>query len=380
MSRFTSLILMTRPMIPASRLSDLIDAAARVTGQTELTAVLETVVSTAMDLTGAPFGALGVVSENGQLIQFVHQGVPEEVAQMIGSPPQGRGLLGAVTWQANPIRLDHAQAHPRASGFPAHHPQFDGFLGVSIRIGDDVFGNLYLGAADGGFNEQDEALIRALALIAGSAISTLRLQARLRRAAVLEDRQRIARDLHDSIIQDLFAVGLSLQALTGKLPDADMRASLEESASHLDDSITALRRFIFDLRPASLGSRNLKDELSELLGRLAVPYEASIGIGVTGPVDDLPVELVDDVLQVTREAVSNALRHSGADVVSISVSRGIDRLVLTVADKGKGFDMDTVTRGMGLDNIRSRAETAGGEAEIDSRPGEGTTVRVVLPL
>ncbi|MFZ0493741.1 MAG: GAF domain-containing sensor histidine kinase [Acidimicrobiia bacterium] len=371
---------MTRPMIPASRLSDLIGAAARVTGQTELTTVLETVVATAMDLTGAPYGALGVVSENGQLIQFVHQGVPEEVAELIGRPPEGRGLLGAVTWQPSPIRLDEAQSHPRATGFPKHHPQFDGFLGVSIRIGGDVFGNLYLGAAHGGFTEQDETLIRALALIAGSAISTIRLQARLRRAAVLEDRQRIARDLHDSIIQDLFAVGLSLQVLTGRLPDPEMRTSLEEAASHLDDSITALRRFIFDLRPAALGSRNLKDELSELLGRLAVPYEASIGIGVTGPVGDLPTELIDDVLQITREAVSNALRHSGADVVSISVSRGIDRLVLTVADKGKGFDFDSITRGMGLDNIKSRAETAGGEAEVQSKVGEGTTVRVVLPL
>lgn len=367
-------------MIPASRLSDLIGAAARVTGQTELTAVLETVVATAMDLTGAPYGALGVVSENGQLIQFVHKGVPADIAEKIGGPPEGRGLLGAVTWQPDPIRLEHAETHPRAAGFPDHHPRFDGFLGVSIRIGDDVFGNLYLGATEGGFTEQDEALIRALALIAGSAISTLRLQARLRRAAVIEDRQRIARDLHDSIIQDLFAVGLSLQAVTAKIPDEEMRSSIEEAASHLDDSITSLRRFIFDLRPPGPGGRNLKDELSELLGRLAVPYEASIGVGVTGPVDDLPAGLVEDVLQITREAVSNALRHSGADVVSISVSRGIDRLVLTVVDRGKGFDPDTVTRGMGLDNIQSRAEAAGGEASVNSRLGEGTSVRVVLPL
>jgi len=367
-------------MIPASRLADLIGAAAAVTGQTDLTTVLETVVATARDLTGAPFGALGVVSEEGRLIQFVQEGVPDEIAEMIGRLPQGKGLLGAVTWQADPIRLDHAQEHPRATGFPEHHPQLEGFLGVSIRIGNDVFGNLYLGASDTGFSEQDETLIRALALIAGSAISTIRLQARLRRAAVLEDRQRIARDLHDSIIQDLFAVGLSLQALSAKQPDEVLRASLEESASHLDSSITSLRRLIFDLRPQPIGVRNIKDELSELLGRLAVPYEASIGIGVTGQVDDLPGEIVEDALQITKEAVSNALRHSEADVVSVSVSRGVDRLVLTISDRGKGFDLETVTLGMGLENIRSRAEAAGGEADIDGRSGEGTTIRVVLPL
>lgn len=367
-------------MIPASRLADLIGAAAAVTGQTDLDTVLETVVATAKELTGAPFGALGVVSEGGQLIQFVQSGVPEEMAEMIGGPPEGKGLLGAVTWQPDPIRLNDAQQHPRATGFPEHHPEFAGFLGASIRIGDDVFGNLYLGTIEGGFTEQDESLIRALALIAGSAISTIRLQARLRRAAIIEDRQRIARDLHDSIIQDLFAVGLSLQALSARLPEEGMRASLEEAASHLDDSITSLRRFIFDLRPPQSGGRNLKDELSELLGRLAVPYEASVGIGVTGQVDDLPAELIEDVLQIVREAASNALRHSEADVVSVSVSRGVDRLVLTVTDHGKGFDFETVTLGMGLENIRSRAEAAGGDADISSKPGEGTTVRVVLPL
>lgn len=371
---------MHRPMIPASRLSDLIGAAATVTGQTELTAVLETVVETAMDLTGAPFGALGVLSEDGRLIQFVHRGLDEQTAAMIGEHPEGKGLLGTVTWSGDPVRLEAAEEHPDASGFPEHHPHIRGFLGVSIRIGDDVFGNLYLGSVDGDFSEQDETLIRALALIAGSAISTIRVQARLRRAAVLEDRQRIARDLHDSIIQDLFAVGLSLQALSGRLDNPEIRVPIETAATQLDASITALRRFIFDLRPAVWGRRDLKNELSDLLGRLAVPYEASIGIGVTGPVDDLPGELVEDVLQIVREAASNALRHAHADLVSVSVSRGVDRLVVTVTDHGNGFDPETVERGMGLDNIATRAETAGGDAEIISGPGEGTVVRVVLPV
>jgi signal transduction histidine kinase len=366
--------------IPVVLIADLVRAASVVASQTELTAVLEAVVETGMDLTGAPYGALGVLGEDGSLIQFVHRGLPEEMVRRIGHPPEGKGLLGAITWTDQPIRLTKVSDHPEAAGFPAAHPPMDSFLGVSIRIGEQVFGNLYLGGKDGGFTEKDEALVEALAVIAGTAISTIRVQARLRRAAVLEDRQRIARDLHDSIIQDLFAVGLTLQMVGANAEDDEVRTSIRQAAEQLDASIAALRRFIFDLRPPVWGTRDLKEELSDLLGRLAVPYDTSIAIGVTGPVDDLPAELVEDILQVVREAASNALRHAKADLVSVSISRGVDRLLVTITDRGAGFDPATTPKGMGLENIKSRAEAAGGEAEIISAPGEGTTVRVVLPV
>jgi signal transduction histidine kinase len=370
---------MHQPIIPSDRLAKLVAAASAVTRQTDLTAVLKTTVDTGMELTGAAYGALGVIGEHGALIQFVHAGMDPETAAAIGLPPQGRGLLGIITEMGKTVRVDRVGDHPDSVGFPPHHPTMETFLGVPIAVAGETFGNLYLTDKPGGFTGPDEALIEALSAIAGSAIATSRMHGRLRRAAVVEDRERIARDLHDAIIQDLFAVGLSLQSLGQKVEDPTVKSSLGESVARLDEAIASLRKFIFDLRPPVWTRRSLKGELSDLVGQLAEPYGAHVGLTVTGDVNDLPGELVGDVVQVVREATSNALRHSGVGRILVSVHRGADRIVITVADRGRGFDPDTVERGMGLDNLRARAMDANGDAEITSRAGFGTTVRVVLP-
>ncbi len=368
------------PIIPSYRLAKLVSAASVVTRQTDLTAVLQTTVDTGMELTGAAFGALGVLGEHGALIQFVHGGLDAKTAAAIGHLPQGRGLLGIITEMGKTVRIERIDDHPDSVGFPPHHPSMETFLGIPITVGGETFGNLYLTDKPGGFTGDDEALVEALAAIAGTAIATSRMHGRLRRAAVVEDRERIARDLHDAIIQDLFAVGLSLQSLGQKVENPTVKSSLAESVQRLDEAIASLRKFIFDLRPPVWTRRSLRGELSDLMGQLAEPYEASVDLTVTGDVNDLPGEVVDDVVQVVREATSNALRHSGVGRVNVSVQRGADRLVTTVSDRGRGFDPDTVERGMGLDNLRARARDANGDAEIVSRAGFGTTVRVVLPV
>lgn len=332
-----------------------------------------------MELTGAAYGALGVLGEHGVLIQFVHAGFDTETPAAIGAPPQGLGLLGIITEMGKTVRIDRISDHPDSYGFPRHHPAMESFLGMPVTVGGETFGNLYLTEKPGGFTGDDEALVEALAAIAGSAIATSRMHGRLRRAAVVEDRERIARDLHDAIIQDLFAVGLSLQSLGQKVDNPTVKANLVESVQRLDEAISSLRKFIFDLRPPVWTRRSLKGELADLVGQLAEPYEASIDLAVTGEINDLPGEVVGDVVQVVREATSNALRHSGVGRVAVTVHRGADRLVITVADRGRGFDPDTVERGMGLDNLRARARDANGDTEIISRAGFGTTVRVILP-
>jgi len=371
---------MHQPIIPADRLAKLVVAASAVTRQTDLTAVLRTTVDTGMELTGATYGALGVLGEHSTLIQFVHAGLERESVAAIGLPPQGRGLLGVITGVGKTVRVDRISDHPDSVGFPRHHPAMETFLGMPITVGGETFGNLYLTDKPGGFTGDDEALVEALAAIAGSAIATSRMHGRLRRAAVVEDRERIARDLHDAIIQDLFAVGLSLQSLGQKVENPTVKTSLAESVQRLDEAIASLRKFIFDLRPPVWTRRSLKGELSDLVGQLAEPYEASVDLTITGDVKDLPSEVVSDVVQVVREATSNSFRHSGVGRVSVSVHRGTDRLVITVADRGRGFNPDTVERGMGLDNMRARARDANGDTEISSRAGFGTTVRVVLPV
>ena len=366
--------------LPANRLAQMVEGAAAVAGQTDLTAVLWTTVETAMELTGAKYGALGVIGEHGTLIQFLHVGIDPDLAATIGDPPRGRGLLGTITRVTQTVRLDKISDHADSIGFPNHHPAMDSFLGVPIKIGEVVFGNLYLTEKQGGFTIDDEALVEALAVIAGSAISTARLQRRLRRVAVVEDRERIARDLHDAIIQDLFAVGLSLQALGQRIKDDSVQAGLDEAVGRLDDSIAALRRYIFDLRPPVWTRRNLRLELADMVGQLAGPYGADVDVHLSSEAAELAGPVVDDALQMIREALSNALRHSGAKSISVSIEEGADCVLISVADDGDGFDPTSVRKGLGLDNLRSRADKARGTTTINTSPGQGTTVLISLPL
>jgi signal transduction histidine kinase len=362
-----------------SEVARLVGAAATVAGAAELTDTLEAIVKTAMDLTGAPYGALGVVGTHGFVTEFIHRGIDPSIADQIGAPPSGHGLLGTIT-RVGGVLADNIAEHPDSVGFPDHHPPMRAFLGVPIRVGDAVYGNLYLTDKEGGFDEDDMALIEALAIIGGSAIATARMSRRLRTVAIVEDRERIARDLHDGIIQDIFAVGLGLQSAAAHVQDSDVAGELREAAARLDETITSLRRFIFDLRPPVWAQRRIRDELIELADSLAEPHEVEVEVLFRGEVDDLPDRLIDEVLPFVRESLSNALRHAGASHVSVMINRRSEHLIVRTIDNGSGFAVDAATGGMGLHNLRTRASGLGGYAEITSAPGEGTTVEVSLPL
>ena len=368
-----------RQFTPA-RLRDLVEGAAAVAGQTDLQAILATTVEIAMDLTGAPHGALGVVGEHGGLVDFVHAGLDPDEAESIGGPPQGRGVLGVISREGKTVRLGHITEHPDSVGMPSHHPAMGPFLGVPVRAGPSLFGNLYLTDKEGGFTEEDEALVEALAMIAGTAIRTVRLQQRLQSLAVAEDRERIARDLHDAIIQNLFAVGLSLQGQALKVVDPKVRRALEQDVESLDQTITSLRGFIFDLGTPGGDERTLRSEIRELVTRLAGPHETEVQVTYTGTLDTLPRRVIEDAIQLIRESLSNSLRHSEASRVTIELHGGDDRLALLISDNGIGFDPAAVAWGLGLTNLRERATRAGGQISIDSEAEAGTTVRAALPL
>ena len=372
---------MSRRLSP-ERIAGLVEGAASVAGQVELSGLLRSTVEIAMELTGARYGALGVLGEHGGLIHFLHSGMAEAEAAAIPHLPEGRGVLGSITRAGHIIRLDDVTTHPDAAGFPPGHPDMRTFLGVPVRVGDRVFGNLYLTEKDGGFTEEDETLVEFLALTAGSAVSTLRLQERLRRAALLEERERIARDLHDSIIQDLFAVGLSIQAQANQIDPVhdEVRRRLDDAVEKLDDTITSLRRFIFDLRPPVWARPSLRQQLADLVGRLSGPYQAQVTVDVSCPPDLPAPEVADELLALVKEALSNALRHSGAATIDVRVDGSPERLVVTVTDDGKGFDPAHARRGMGLANMAGRVEAAGGSFHLDTAPGKGTVVRASFPV
>ncbi|MFQ5967272.1 MAG: GAF domain-containing sensor histidine kinase [Acidimicrobiia bacterium] len=367
---------MTEPL--GSRdLSQLIRSAAVVASQAQLQDVLQATVERGMKLTGARYGAIGVVGPDGLLIDFHFAGIDDSTARAIGHYPEGKGILGLVS-RGSALRLDRIADHAESVGFPPHHPEMETFLGVPIQVGDRLFGNLYLTEKVGGFTDSDQAVTESLAVIAASAISNARASEELLRAALIGDRARIARDLHDAIIQDLYAVGLSLQSLSAEL-EGEGRERINAAVDQLDMSIAALRRFIFDLRPPIWARRQLAREIRSLVTEMSLAYKASIDLSLDGDFGGVSESTTETASLVVRESLSNALRHANAAQVAVDVRMEGDTVTISVVDDGVGFNPEVVARGMGLDNIALRVTQRGGELKIKSAPGSGTDVAIRLP-
>lgn len=343
----------------------------------DLGQVLQTLIAQAKAATGAEFSAIGVIGSHDVLSDFIYDGITPDVAELIGHPPIGRGVLGTVIREETPIRLDEISDHPDSVGFPDHHPDMHTFLGVPVAVGDEVFGNLYLTNKEGGFTDRDLEVTTALSRIAGAAVQTARLQTRLRRVAIVEDRQRIARDLHDSVIQDLFATGLTLQGLAAQLTDEEMTTQLNHAIDTLDNSVNALRSYVFELKETSHSPMGLDERLQQLASRMGATYPARVELNIEGEVPD---EFDEELVILATEALSNALRHSHAINVVIDLIIGGDDMVLRIRDDGDGFDQAGTNPGMGLSNMAARAKALGGDLRIESRPGEGTVVEARIRL
>ena len=341
--------------------------------------MLSRLVSEARRATGARYAALGVLGSHGVLTDFIHEGMTPEEVTAIETLPQGRGLLGTVVKEARSIIVDDLGAHPDSYGFPAGHPVMRSFLGVPVRTGRSVFGNLYLTEKDGGFTETDVAIVEALALIAGSAVNTSRLRDRLAQMEIVEDRDRIARDLHDSIIQDLFAIGLSLQGLSERTDDEATTAMLDDAVDRLDGAVETLRRYIYELKTSDDLRRGFAERVEDLVDRLSGPYPTPVEVSFDTDGDLLDARTAEEALKLLTEALSNALRHAGASKISVSARVSDHIATLTVADNGHGFDPETVQRGMGLLNMAERAHRLGGEVRVDSGEG-GTSVEISVPV
>jgi len=252
-------------------------------------------------------------------------------------------------------------------------------LGVPVHIGETIFGNLYLTEKEGGFTAADQQKMEALALIGGFAVANARIHQRLRRAAVAEDRARIARDVHDDTIQDLFAIGLSLQALAESARDKEVGSALRTEVQRIDECITSLRHLILDLRQLE-PHRLLPAEVTELVDELAEAHGIEAKVLVDGIFDSVPMAVADSVLHIVKEATSNALRHSGSQWVEVVLFGADDSIAVSVNDAGKGFDPDGHYGGLGLTNLRARALRAGGELDILTGEGRGTTLRALIPI
>lgn len=249
---------------------------------------------------------------------------------------------------------------------------------MPVAVGDQAFGNLYLTEKEGAFTDQDVVVVEALSRIAGAAVKTSRLQERLRRVAVVEDRQRIARELHDSVIQEMFAVGLGLQGVSQLVDSPQAETTLLDAVDRLDRAVETLRRYIFELRKAPDSRPELDDRLQELISRMGSAYPMTVELTMElGHVADAQLE--DEIVAIVTESLSNALRHSSALQVDVSVHIDTDRCVIQVSDDGVGFDANAPTQGMGLENLRGLVARRNGELTISSSD-EGTDLVVTLAV
>ncbi|GAA1737328.1 GAF domain-containing protein [Microcella frigidaquae] len=453
------------------RVGLLIAAAETVTESLALTPRLQTIVSVARELVGARYGALGVIGADGRLERFLHSGLDQAEVARMGELPSGRGILGAVIVEGRSIRLEHLAADPRSVGFPAHHPAMDSFLGVPIHVGGTVYGNLYLTEHSGGpFDDIDEAIIAALAAMAGTAIANSRLyeqsqddrrwlaasehltqrllageldpddlttitatvraltddpaaeieetadgqlvvrraasghpaadaelepidrftrsvsiarelaRARIdqQRIALADERDRIARDLHDHVIQSLFAVGLSLQSVVGD-PATPTGGRIAAQVDAIDSTIRQIRQAIYRLSaPPSAASYSLRARINTLVRETLEGEHLDSRLEFAGPVDTLvDLGLGDEVAAVTREALSNTVRHASATLVEVGVAVRGTSVVVTVRDDGVG--MPATERRSGLANLAARARERGGEFAIEPVEPHGTLVRWSVP-
>jgi signal transduction histidine kinase len=368
-------------------LRQLLDAVVAVGSGLDLPTMLRRITELAIELVDARYGALGVLDESGtRLSQFITVGVDAETHAAIGHLPEGHGILGLLIVDAKPLRLPDLNEHPDSFGFPPNHPEMRSFLGVPIRVGDQVFGNLYLTEKQSAevFTDVDEELVVGLAAAAGVAIENARLHARVAELALFEDRERIARDLHDTVIQRLFATGLSLQG-TGPLirRDADTAvARIETAVDDLDETVKHIRTAIFALESSRPQEDSIRDHV------LALSREAAGALGFEprvlfdGPIDSaVPDAIGADLLATLREALSNVARHAGASRVDVALTANADELTLRVTDDGSGMPAVRRAGGHGLTNMAARARRHGGDLVVTPAEPSGSDLcwRVPLP-
>jgi signal transduction histidine kinase len=344
----------------------------------DLADLLGHIVEEAITLADARYGALGVLDEEGlETVEFHASGLDPEVASVLleGPLPTGKGVLGVVVHDPRPIRIDVIADHPASIGFPPGHPPMTSFLGAPIRVNDRVYGNLYLTDKIGadGFTADDEAVIEALALAAGLAVENARLHRRAGEAAVYEDRDRMARDLHDGIIQRLFAIGLSLQGLAGSPQAREVAADVTSVVDDIDETIRQIRATIFELGAEGRG-RGIRSDVIDLVAEVRPMIGFDVPVDFDGPVDAaVSDEVAEQLLPTLREALSNVGRHSHATRARVRLSADGTRCRLEVSDNGTGLVGGPAPgSGLGLPNMKNRAESLGGTLEV-LQPAEGGT-------
>ena len=365
------------------RLEALDAATVAISQELSLERVLQIIVDSVRPLVGARYAALGIPDDHGSMERFITSRMSDQTRARIGPPPRGRGLLGISLDEATTVRVDDIGSDPRSTGFPSGHPHMRTFLSVPVKVEGRAIGNLYLTDKldDGPFSEDDERLVESFARHAGLAIHNARMHEELRQLAVLQERERIAQDLHDGSIQSLYAVSLTLEDTEELMASDSVQAAerIEHAIESIHGTIQEIRDFIMGLDP---DARTAVDLLAGLTA-LTDEFERSTLIEVELASDpDVPLDPDEtlQLIQLTREAMSNVARHAEATKVLVNVEDRREWLRLSIIDDGRGFDTSAGQRPghHGLTNMHARAESLGGSLAIHS-DDDGTRVVFEMP-
>ena len=373
--------------LDAAALNAVDEAARAIAGLLDVEEALQLIVERVRALVGAEYAALGIVGTEDRIERFITSGMTLHERAAIGPLPRGRGLLGLIIREERSYRIPNIAAHPDSSGFPPNHPPMTSFLGVPVTSRGRSVGNFYLtnktGAAE--FTPTDQRLVELFALHAGIAIENARLHQQVAGYAIVQERDRIGRDLHDGIIQSLYAVSLSLEDVPElmTLSPTDAAGRVDAAIDSLQDSIRELRNFIYGLRPEALDGADVAAGIVALAEQFGYNTLVDVELDVDADAGrNISPEHGAELLQLVREALSNAARHARARHVIVSFrNESDDRTGLVVADDGVGFDSSAVVPAGhdGLGNMRARAEAIGATLRVESASGQGTRIIVGLP-
>jgi signal transduction histidine kinase len=365
----------------------LVEAGIALTSEMSLEGILQKLVEIARSQVNSRYAALSVLDRDGRIEQFVTSGIDDAERARIGHIPEGHGLLAVLLREGESLLLPDISQDPRSCGFPPNHPAMTSLLGVPVLSRGRIIGNLYLTDKQGSpeFEETDEEIVRMLATQAAAAIETGRLQEQLESLARLEERERIAMDLHDGVIQSVYATALHLEDAGEKLSDAPADAGpvIDKSIDTLHQVIKDIRGYIFELRAQVSEVDDLPGAIRDLAETLQINTLISVDVEIVAPPrGQLTQAQAVGLFHIAQEALNNVSKHSRATAVTIKFVSRDGRVELEVEDNGTGFDAAEAgaTDRHGLRNIKDRARSLGGDLIIDSKVRRGTVVRVELPL
>jgi signal transduction histidine kinase len=363
------------------------DAVLAIAAERSVQRVLQRIVHAARELAGARYAALGIPDGEGKFAHFITSGMSEELIAAMGPLPRTHGLLGAMLESDEPYRTADIRQDPRFRGWwPRAHPQMSSFLGVPIVSRGGVLGAFYLtdkeGAGD--FTAGDERLIEMLAAHAAIAIENARLYEASRELSAIEERNRLARDLHDSVVQKRFGVVLAAQSAATLLERSsdDARAQVDRLQELAQEAIAELRSLVFQLRPAAIETEGLAAALAKHVEVLRRVHRLKVDLEVSGAARLRP-GVDEELFKIAQEALHNALRHAHAGHLEVALDERDDAVALSVRDDGVGFDPDAPggrSRSLGLTSMEERARALGSALEIASAPGQGTTISLEVAL